>query len=122
MIHSPESPNTHPLILGIETSCDETSVAVVDGDGRILSNVIASQTQAHAPFGGVVPEVAARAHLENLPHTFERALERAVISDNNINIVAATARPGLIGALLVGLAAGTALAFTRGIPLVAVNP
>jgi len=124
MVNMPDydsTTNSSTLVLGIETSCDETSVAVIDGDGRILSNVIASQTQAHAPFGGVVPEVAARAHLENLPRTFERALELAGISDNNINIVTSTAGPGLIGALLVGLSAGKALAFARGIPLVAVN-
>jgi N6-L-threonylcarbamoyladenine synthase len=113
--------NSSALILGIETSCDETSVAVVDGEGRILSNVISSQIAAHAAYGGVVPEVAARAHLENLPRTFEEALERAGVDVNNIDIVSATAGPGLIGALWVGLSAGKALAFARGIPLVAVN-
>jgi N6-L-threonylcarbamoyladenine synthase len=107
--------------LGIETSCDETSVAVVDRDGRILSNVIASQAAAHARYGGVVPEVAARAHLENLPATFDQAMARAGVATHNIHIVAATAGPGLIGALLVGLSAGKALAFARRIPLVAVN-
>ena len=104
-------------VLGIETSCDETSVAVVDGEGRILSNVVATQTSAHALYGGVVPEVAARAHLENLPATFEEALRRAGMDVDNIDIVAATAGPGLIGALLVGLSAGKALAFARGVPL-----
>ena len=64
-------------ILGIETSCDETSVAVLDGDGRVLSNIVSSQLAAHAPYGGVVPEIAARAHLENLPVTFEQALSEA---------------------------------------------
>jgi N6-L-threonylcarbamoyladenine synthase len=108
-------------VLGIETSCDETSVAVVDGEGRILSNVVATQMDAHARYGGVVPEVAARAHLENLPAAFEEALCRAGIGSNNIDIVAATAGPGLIGALLVGLSAGKALAFARRVPLMPVN-
>src|SRR6266498_4768608 len=77
---SPSSPDgSRMLVLGIETSCDETSVAVLDGDGRVLSNVVSSQLAAHAPYGGVVPEIAARAHLENLPVTFERALSEAGI-------------------------------------------
>ena len=108
-------------ILGIETSCDETSVAVLDSEGRVLSNVIASQIEAHARYGGVVPEVAARAHLENLPGVFEAALGRAGAELTEIGLVVATAGPGLIGALLVGLSAGKALAFARGIPFVAVN-
>ena len=111
----------HPLVLGVETSCDETSVAVIDGLGRIRSNVIASQMQAHAVYGGVVPEIAARAHLENLPVVFDQALEAAGVSLSEIELVAATAGPGLIGALLVGLSAAKALAFARGLPLVAVN-
>lgn len=109
------------LVLGIETSCDETSVAVLDGEGRVLSNVVSSQLEAHAPYGGVVPEIAARAHLENLPVTFERALSEAGTEVSGLDLVAATAGPGLIGALLVGLSAGKALAFARGVPLVAVN-
>jgi N6-L-threonylcarbamoyladenine synthase len=109
------------LVLGIETSCDETSVAVLDGEGRVLSNVVSSQLAAHAPYGGVVPEIAARAHLENLPVTFERALAEAGTHVSGIELVAATAGPGLIGALLVGLSAGKALAFARGVPLVGVN-
>ncbi len=112
---------THPLVLGIETSCDETSVAVLDGEGRILSNVIATQMDAHALYGGVVPEVAARAHLENLPGTFEAALARAGTSLDKIELVGATAGPGLIGALLVGLSAAKAIALARGLPLVPVN-
>ena len=109
------------LVLGIETSCDETSVAVLDGEGRVLSNVVSSQLAAHAPYGGVVPEIAARAHLENLPVTFERALSEAGTDVSGLDLVAATAGPGLIGALLVGLSAGKALAFARRIPLVRVN-
>jgi tRNA N6-adenosine threonylcarbamoyltransferase len=108
-------------VLGIETSCDETSVAVVDGEGRVLSNVVASQVAAHAAYGGVVPELAARAHLENLPSVFEAALEQAGVSLAEIGLVAPTAGPGLIGALLVGLSAGKAVAFGRGVPAVGVN-
>ena len=108
-------------VLGIETSCDETSVAVVDGEGRVLSNVVATQMQAHAAYGGVVPELAARAHLENLPAVFEEALARAGVEVRDIGLIAPTAGPGLIGALLVGLSAGKALAFARGLPLVGVN-
>ncbi len=96
-------------------------MAVLDGEGRILSNVVATQMQAHAAYGGVVPELAARAHLENLPTVFEEALERAGVAVSDIGLVAPTAGPGLIGALLVGLSAGKALAFARGVPLVGVN-
>ncbi len=109
------------IVLGIETSCDETSVAVLDGEGRVLSNVISSQLAAHARYGGVVPEVAARAHLENLPAVLEEALGNAGASLEDVGLVAATAGPGLIGALLVGLSAGKALAWARGLPLVGVN-
>ena len=109
------------IVLGIETSCDETSVAVLDGQGRVLSNVIASQMQAHAAYGGVVPEIAARAHLENLPSVFEQALATAGVALSDIGLVAATAGPGLIGALLVGLSGARALAFARDVPLVGVN-
>jgi N6-L-threonylcarbamoyladenine synthase len=109
------------MVLGIETSCDETSVAVIDEEGCVLANVISSQFSAHAPYGGVVPEIAARAHLENLPWTFERALETSGVTLEEIGLVAVTAGPGLIGALLVGLSAGQALAFARGVPLVPVN-
>ncbi|MEP6800476.1 MAG: tRNA (adenosine(37)-N6)-threonylcarbamoyltransferase complex transferase subunit TsaD [Acidobacteriota bacterium] len=109
------------LILGIETSCDETSVALVEGSGRILANVIASSAEAHAIYGGVVPEVAARAHLENLPGTFEEALRLSGAGLSDVSLIGATAGPGLIGALLVGLSAAKALAFARGLPLVAVN-
>lgn len=109
------------IVLGIETSCDETSAAVLDGDGRVVSNVVSSQMAAHARYGGVVPEVAARAHLENLPAVLEEALTGAGAALEDVGLVAATAGPGLIGALLVGLSAGKALAFARGIPLVGVN-
>ncbi len=88
------------LVLGIETSCDETSVAVLDGDGRVLSNVVSSQLAVHAPYGGVVPEIAARAHLENLPVTFERALSEAGTDVSGLDLVAATAGPGLISKVI----------------------
>ncbi len=109
------------LILGIETSCDETSVGVLDGSGRILANVVASSSEAHAIYGGVVPEVAARAHLESLPGTFEEALRVSGARLSDVSLIGATAGPGLIGALLVGLSAAKALAFARGLPLVPVN-
>ena len=109
------------IVLGMETSCDETSVAIVDGNGRVLSNVVSSQVDAHALYGGVVPEVAARAHLESLPGVFEEALSRAEVRLEDVALVAATAGPGLIGALLVGLSGAKALAFARGVPLVGVN-
>ncbi|MGH9367588.1 MAG: tRNA (adenosine(37)-N6)-threonylcarbamoyltransferase complex transferase subunit TsaD [Thermoanaerobaculia bacterium] len=109
------------IVLGIETSCDETSVALLGEDGRVFSNVVASQMRAHARFGGVVPELAARAHLENLPTVFEEALARSGAALEEVGLVAATAGPGLIGPLLVGLSAARALAFARGVPLVPVN-
>ncbi len=109
------------IVLGLETSCDETSVALLEEDGSIRSNVIASQMRTHARYGGVVPELAARAHLENLPTVFEEALSRAGASLSDVGLFAATAGPGLIGPLLVGLSAAKALAFARGIPLIPVN-
>jgi tRNA N6-adenosine threonylcarbamoyltransferase len=108
-------------VLGIETSCDETSAAVVGNDGAIRSNVVASQMRAHGPYGGVVPELAARAHLTNLPAVFEEALRRAGAGIEEIGLVAATAGPGLIGPLLVGLSAAKALAYARELPIVGVN-
>jgi N6-L-threonylcarbamoyladenine synthase len=109
------------VVLGIETSCDETSVALLEEDGAIRSNVVASQMRTHARFGGVVPELAAREHLANLPPVFEAALANARAQLSEVGLIAATAGPGLIGPLLVGLSAAKALAFGRGIPLVPVN-
>jgi N6-L-threonylcarbamoyladenine synthase len=109
------------IVLGIETSCDETSVALLDGEGRILSNVVSSQVAMHARYGGVVPEIASRHHLENLPVVFEEALAAAGQKLEDVDLVCATAGPGLAGALLVGLAAAKALAFARGLPLQAVS-
>jgi N6-L-threonylcarbamoyladenine synthase len=93
------------VILGIETSCDETAAALVTDDGRVLSNVVASQSELHAEFGGVVPEVASRRHLELVSPVVREALAQADASLDDVERVAVTQGPGLIGALLVGLAA-----------------
>jgi N6-L-threonylcarbamoyladenine synthase len=107
-------------VLGIETSCDETAVAVVE-DGRILANLIASQVDLHARFGGVVPELASRAHVEALSPLLEEALEDAGCRFADLDGVAVTVGPGLIGALLVGIAAAKAVALATGAPLIGVN-
>jgi N6-L-threonylcarbamoyladenine synthase len=109
------------VILGIETSCDETAAAVVSGDGAVLSNVVASQAALHAPYGGVVPEVASRRHLELIVPAVERALADAGIGLDDLEAVAVTEGPGLIGALLVGLSAAKAVAFAHRLPLVPVD-
>jgi N6-L-threonylcarbamoyladenine synthase len=109
------------VILGIETSCDETAAAVVTHDGEIRASVVASQDELHARFGGVVPEVASRRHLELVSPVIQEALDRAGTTLDGIDTVAVTAGPGLIGALLVGVAAAKALAWSRGLPLVAVD-
>jgi N6-L-threonylcarbamoyladenine synthase len=112
-------------ILGIETTCDETAAAVVqrgqDGAGEILSNEVMSQIAQHAAYGGVVPEIAARAHVEILDRLVERALASAGVDISEIDGVAAAAGPGLIGSVIVGLTAGKALALAAGKPFVAVN-
>ena len=109
------------MILGIETSCDETAAALVTRDGRIRSNVVASQATFHARFGGVVPEVAARHHLELLGPVVREALAEAEAALDDVELVAVTRGPGLIGALLVGVAAAKALAWGRGLPLAPVD-
>jgi len=105
--------------LGIETSCDETAVAVLDGDGRVLCNLVSSQVAVHAPYLGVVPELAARHHLEALPKLLAEAGRRVGIDD--IELVAVTRGPGLIGSLLVGTCFASAYAWARGLPLVGVD-
>jgi N6-L-threonylcarbamoyladenine synthase len=117
--------NDSVTLLGIETSCDETAAAVVrrsaDGRGHILSNCVLSQIAEHAPFGGVVPEIAARAHLVHLDALIARALADADVPMSAIDAVAATAGPGLLGGILVGLSTAKAIALARGIPFLAVN-
>jgi len=109
------------MILGIETSCDETAVAVLDGEGHILSNVLDSQVAVHAPFGGIVPELASRRHMERLEVLTREALDRAGISLSELTGIAVTNRPGLVGALIVGVNFAKALAYARNIPYVTVN-
>ena len=105
------------LTLGIETSCDETAAAVVSADGEILANIVASQAELHARFGGVVPEVASRRHLELVGPVVREALSRADVSLGQVQSVAVTVKPGLIGALLVGVSAAKALAWSERLPL-----
>jgi len=109
------------LILGIESSCDETAAAIVTSDRQILSHRLAGQEKAHAPFGGVVPEIAARAHVEAIGPLVEAALADAGVTVDQVDAIAATAGPGLIGGVMVGLVTGKALALASGKPLVAVN-
>ncbi len=111
-------------ILGIESSCDETSAAVVSMDGterRILSNIVASQIETHRLYGGVVPEIASRAHIEAISRITYEALDTAGLTIADIGCIAVTTHPGLIGALLVGVNFAKSLAFAQGIPLVSVN-
>ena len=112
------------VVLGIETSCDETAAAVVvlgNGRARVLSSIVASQIDAHAPYGGVVPEIAARAHVEIIDQVIKSALDEAGIGFDGLTGIAATAGPGLIGGVMVGLLTGKAIALARGLPLVGIN-
>jgi len=113
------------IVLGIETSCDETAAAIVerqaDGSGRVLSDIVLSQVADHAAFGGVVPEIAARAHVEALDGVIAAALRAANLDISGIDAVAATAGPGLIGGVIVGLTTAKAIALAAGKPLIAVN-
>lgn len=109
------------MILGIETSCDETSVALLERDGSVRVNLIASQIARHQPFGGVVPEIASREHLEHLFPLVDRALHDAEVTFDQVRSIAVTSGPGLIGALLVGVAGAQGLAYGLGIPLISVN-
>ncbi len=111
-----------PLILGVDTSCDDTGIGLVDIDsGVVRANVVASQTAVHAPFGGVVPERASREHLAVIDAVAARALEDADATLHDVDLVAATYGPGLVGALLVGLTWGKTLAWARGVPFVPVH-
>ena len=108
-------------ILAIETSCDETAAAIVRGGREIIANVVASQIDEHRRYGGIVPEVASRQHILALPAVIEEALARLPSGWDGINAIAATYGPGLSGALLTGLNAAKAIAWTRGLPFVGVN-
>jgi N6-L-threonylcarbamoyladenine synthase len=119
--HPNHFPKGNGLILGLETSCDETAAAVITADGEIRSNIVASQSELHAAYGGVVPEIASRRHLELVSPVVREALACAEVGLDDIERVAVTRGPGLIGALLVGLAAAKGLAWGRGLPLVAVD-
>jgi len=109
------------VILGLETSCDETAAAVVTGDGRVLSSIVSSQADLHARFGGVVPEVASRRHLELVAPVVRMALGSADVTLDDVEQVAVTQGPGLVGALLVGISTAKALAWSKGLPLVPVD-
>ncbi|MCW5933174.1 MAG: tRNA (adenosine(37)-N6)-threonylcarbamoyltransferase complex transferase subunit TsaD [Fimbriimonadia bacterium] len=109
------------MVLGIETSCDETAAAVVVSGHRALSNIVASQVDMHAQWGGVVPEAAARQHVERITPVIHQALDEAGIDARDLTGIAVTHRPGLVGALVVGIAAAKALAFALGKPMVGVN-
>ncbi|MCX8036090.1 MAG: tRNA (adenosine(37)-N6)-threonylcarbamoyltransferase complex transferase subunit TsaD [Candidatus Sumerlaeia bacterium] len=109
------------LVLGIESSCDETSAAVVRDGRHVLSNIVWSQVKLHAPYGGVVPELASRAHIRNISTVVDLALKRAGVDLEAIDLIAVTCGPGLVGSLLVGVEFAKALAFARNLPLVAVH-
>ena len=127
MTENARSTAAHPLagrplrVLGIESSCDETAAAVVDLDGAVWSDVIASQIAIHAPYGGIVPEVASRAHLQHITTVVDAALEAVPGGLAGIDAIAVTNGPGLVGALLVGVQFAKALAFSRGLPIIGVD-
>ena len=108
-------------ILAIETSCDETSVAVIEDGKKILSNIVSSQIEIHEKYGGVVPEIASRHHIENILPVFNEALKEAKVTIDDIDYIAVTYTPGLIGALLVGVSFAKALSYSRGIPLIPIH-
>ncbi|SFH62982.1 tRNA (adenosine(37)-N6)-threonylcarbamoyltransferase complex transferase subunit TsaD [Pisciglobus halotolerans] len=109
------------LILAIESSCDETSAAVIENGNKILSNIVASQIKSHMRFGGVVPEIASRHHVEQVTQIIEEAMETAEVDYEDLAAVAVTQGPGLVGALLIGVNAAKALAYAHHLPLIAVN-
>jgi N6-L-threonylcarbamoyladenine synthase len=117
----PLPPWSSSPVLGVESSCDDTAAAVLDNGGRVLSNVISSQTAVHARFGGIVPELAARAHLGTIDVVVKEAIERAHLHKRDLGAVAVTTGPGLAGALLVGVNYAKALSYALEIPLVGVN-
>jgi N6-L-threonylcarbamoyladenine synthase len=109
------------IVLGLESSCDETAAALVEDGRRVLSDVVASQHEVHAPYGGVVPELASRAHIVNVVPVLQGALDQAGLTIDRVDAVAVTNGPGLVGALLVAVQAGKALAWARGLPLIGVH-
>ena len=110
-----------PLILGLESSCDDSAAALVSGDRQILAQAVVGQNEAHRPFGGVVPEIAARAHVDILPGLIRQVLAEADVAIGEVDAIAATAGPGLIGGVMVALLAGKGLAIATGKPLIAIN-
>ena len=113
--------NGYHITLGIESSCDETAVGIVQDGRKILANIISSQIDIHTKFGGVVPEIASRKHLECINNVISLALDEAGITMDQVDLIGVTYGPGLVGSLLVGVAAAKAIAFSCGKPLVAVN-
>ncbi len=109
------------IVLGIETSCDDTSVAVVKDGSEVLSNIVSSQIKVHAPYGGVVPELASREHVKNIRFVYQTALKEAGITVKDIDLIGVTVGPGLLGALLVGVSFAKGLSFTSNIPFVPLN-
>jgi len=119
--YNPRVSEVSPRILGIESSCDDTAAAIVDGEGRVVASVVSRQLESHRPFGGVVPEIASREHLRNWPAVSAETLERAGMELADVDSIAATRGPGLIGSLLVGLSIGRSLAWARELPFHAVH-
>ena len=109
------------IVMGIETSCDETAVAIVREDGEILSNLVLSQLKEHAAFGGVVPEIAARAHMQHIDKLIKSALDETKLSFSDLDGIAATSGPGLIGGVMVGMMAGKTIAATHNLPFMGIN-
>src|SRR3989339_2142348 len=109
------------IILAVESSCDESSVAIVKDGKEVLSHIVLSQIDIHAVYGGVVPEIASRNHVVHMTRVFEQALNDAKLTPKDIDLVAVTKGPGLIGSLLVGINAATTFAFAHSIPLIGVN-
>ena len=109
------------IILGIETSCDETSICVLKDGKKVMSNIVSSQIDIHKEFGGVVPEIASRHHIKNISYVLDEALEEAKITLNDIDAIAVTYGPGLVGALLVGVSFAKSLAYILGVPLIPVH-
>ena len=109
------------IILAIESSCDETAAAVVKNGREVLSNVIFSQIDLHTVYGGVVPEIASRKHIDKINQVIEEALQKAGVTLKDLSAIAVTYGPGLVGALLVGVSAAKAIAFATGLPLIGVH-